>query len=106
VISQTIRILDSKHTDLFLGSRVNDPKHAPPGKTSIELGMMSVEELHAAVAKLPPDELGRFSRWFEDFMADLWDRQIERHIRAGRMDAAGRRADEQFESGNCTPIVS
>jgi hypothetical protein len=58
---------------------------------------MSVEGLQAAVKQLPAEELDRFSRWFEEFLADRWDRQIEADILAGRLDAAGRRADEDFE---------
>ncbi len=65
---------------------------------------MSVEELQAAVAQLPAEELDRFSQWFEEFLADQWDRQIEADILAGRLDAAGRRADEDFEAGRCTPL--
>jgi hypothetical protein len=65
---------------------------------------MSVEELQTAVAQLPAEELDRFSRWFEEFLADQWDRRIEADIRAGRLDAAGRRAEEDFEAGRCTPL--
>jgi hypothetical protein len=65
---------------------------------------MSVEELQAAVAQLPAEELDRFSQWFEEFLAEQWDRRIEADILAGRLDAAGRRADEDFEAGRCTPL--
>jgi hypothetical protein len=65
---------------------------------------MSIEELQAAVAQLPAEELDRFSHWFEEFVAEQWDRQIEADIRAGGLDAAGRRADEDFEAGRCTPL--
>lgn len=65
---------------------------------------MSVEELQTAVAKLPAEELDRFSQWFEEFLAEQWDRRIEADILAGRFDAAGRRADEDFEAGRCTPL--
>jgi hypothetical protein len=65
---------------------------------------MSVEELKAAIAQLPTEELDRFSRWFEEFLADEWDRRIEADILAGRLHAAGRRADEHFEAGRRTPL--
>jgi hypothetical protein len=66
---------------------------------------MSIEELQTAVARLPTEELDRFSRWFEEFLADQWDRQIEADILAGRLDAAGRRADEDLAAGRCTPLA-
>jgi hypothetical protein len=65
---------------------------------------MNIEELEAAVAHLPPSELARFSQWFEEFMAEQWDRQIETDIRAGRLDKAGQQADEDFEAGRCKPL--
>jgi hypothetical protein len=64
---------------------------------------MSVEELQLAVAHLPAEELERFSRWFDEFLADQWDQRIDADILAGRLDAAGHQADKEFESGRCTP---
>jgi hypothetical protein len=49
---------------------------------------MSVQEIETAVTRLSADELSRFSQWFEEYVADQWDRQIEADILAGRFDAA------------------
>ncbi len=65
---------------------------------------MSVDELQSAVSHLTTEELDRFSAWFEEFLADQWDRQIEGDILSGRLDAVGKRADEDFEAGRCTPL--
>ena len=65
---------------------------------------MSVEELQSAVSQLPAGDLDRFSRWLEEFLANQWDQRIEADIPAGRLDTAGRRADEDFEAGRCTPL--
>ncbi len=65
---------------------------------------MDIEELEAAVARLSDEKLAKFSKWFEEFMADQWDRQIEADILAGRLDAAGQRADEDFIAGRATPL--
>ena len=64
---------------------------------------MSVEELQTAVAQLPDEELARFTRWFEEFLADQWDQCIEADIQAGRLDATGRRADKDFEARLIAP---
>ena len=66
---------------------------------------MSVQELEIAVAGLSAEELSAFSQWFEEYVADAWDAQIERDVAAGRLDAAGRRADDDFDAGRCTPLV-
>jgi len=65
---------------------------------------MNIAELESAVAQLPREKLAEFSKWFEEFMADQWDRQIEADILAGRLDAAGQRADEDFIAGRATPL--
>jgi len=65
---------------------------------------MSLPELEAAVAQLSADELSTFARWFEEYLADAWDRRIEADIRAGHLDEAGRRAEADFEAGRCRPL--
>ena len=65
---------------------------------------MSVEEIESVVSGLSAAELARFSEWFEEFMADQWDRQIEQDMRSGRIEAALKRADEHYEAGRCTPL--
>lgn len=65
---------------------------------------MGVHEIEKAVAGLSRPELDAFAVWFEEFLADAWDRQIEVDARAGRLDAAMKQADDDFESGRCTPL--
>ena len=65
---------------------------------------MSVEEIESAITRLTAGELARFSQWFEEYAADQWDRQIEADILAGRFDAAGKRAEAEFEAGRCKPL--
>jgi hypothetical protein len=65
---------------------------------------VSLQELESAVSQLPADELTAFARWFEEYLADAWDRRIEEDIKAGRLDEAGRRADADFEAGRCKPL--
>jgi hypothetical protein len=65
---------------------------------------MSVEELELVVSRLAAEEFAIFSRWFDEFRAQQWDRQIEADILAGKLDVAGKRADDDFESGRCTNL--
>ena len=65
---------------------------------------MSISELESAVASLPPADLEAFARWFENYLADEWDRRIEEDVRAGRLDKAGRQADADFEAGRASPL--
>jgi hypothetical protein len=65
---------------------------------------MSIEELELVVSRLAADELAHFSKWFDEFRAEQWDRQIEADVLAGKLDAAGQRADNDFESKRCTSL--
>ena len=57
-----------------------------------------------AVSQLTANELLQFSEWFEEFVADQWGKKIEADILAGRLDAAGKRADDEFFAGRASPL--
>ena len=65
---------------------------------------MSVKELEAAVAELSPEDLTRFAEWFEAYLDEQWDRQIEADAEAGRLDALIREAEDDIEAGRVRPL--
>jgi hypothetical protein len=65
---------------------------------------MSVQELESEVTRLSKQDLTAFVQWFEDFIADSWDKQIETDVAAGKLDHLAKQADAQFEAGRCTPL--
>ena len=65
---------------------------------------MSIQELESAVTHLSKEELANFSQWFEEYIADEWDQQIEADIRAGRFDTAGQRAKADYKAERCTVL--
>lgn len=71
--------------------------------TLLEIAV-SLQELEIAITQLPAEDLTAFAQWFEEYLADAWDRRIEADIKAGRLDEAGRRADADFEAGRCKPL--
>ena len=52
---------------------------------------MRIEELESAISILSPEELARFSQWFEEFMSDRWDKRIEQDVLAGRLEGVATR---------------
>jgi len=66
--------------------------------------MMTIDKLEKAVSELPPQELAKFTTWFEEFLADHWDRQIKADAAAGRLDHLAKEADEDFAAGRCTEL--
>jgi len=65
---------------------------------------MSVEELEKAVAKLPPDKLAKFEAWFEKFVADAWDKQIEQDAKSGKLDKLFEGAMDDLKAGRIKEI--
>ncbi|MFB6230632.1 MAG: hypothetical protein ABEL04_05690 [Salinibacter sp.] len=65
---------------------------------------MNVEELEQAVSKLPPEKLAEFSEWFREYRADVWDEQIERDAKDGRLDEKIEKAKEDYEAGRTTSL--
>ena len=66
--------------------------------------MSNVQEPKMAVPQLPVNETPTQSEWFEEFVSDQWDKKIEADILSGRLDAVGKRADDEFLAGNASPL--
>ena len=65
---------------------------------------MSVQDIETAVSNLAPEEFSHFQEWFEEFVANAWDQQIEADARAGKLDHLIAQADADFDAGRCTPL--
>jgi hypothetical protein len=61
---------------------------------------MTVQELEKAVAKLSKQELAEFRAWFQQFDMDAWDRQIERDVKAGKLDKLMEKAKRDYAEGS------
>ncbi len=65
---------------------------------------MLLKQIEEQIAQLSPEELKQFSAWFDEYMSDEWDRQIERDEAAGKFDKIIKQLDANFEGGLCTPL--
>ncbi|MFN8471907.1 MAG: hypothetical protein U0822_06905 [Anaerolineae bacterium] len=65
---------------------------------------MGIAEIERAIEQLPPEDLAQFAEWFEEFMAQAWDKQIEEDVQAGRLDALIREAEQEYEAGHTRPM--
>jgi hypothetical protein len=66
--------------------------------------MSTVEEITAAIGQLSPDDVARVHAWLEEFAERLWDEQIERDERAGRLDKMIDEALEEHRAGRTRPL--
>lgn len=48
--------------------------------------MSKIENIEQEVRNLSPSDLAAFRRWFLEFDAQVWDRQIEKDVREGKLD--------------------
>jgi hypothetical protein len=65
---------------------------------------MDVKEIENAIVSLPPSEIAELAKWFEEFQAQVWDQQIERDLKAGRLDSLLDEAKQDHESNHCNSL--
>ncbi|MFQ5639625.1 MAG: hypothetical protein ACE5IR_16700 [bacterium] len=66
--------------------------------------MQNVQNIQSAVARLSPDELARFRKWFEEFEAKVWDKQFEKDAKSGKLDQLADQAIADFRAGKCKEL--
>jgi hypothetical protein len=63
--------------------------------------MNKVEKIGREIQGFSPAELAAFRKWFREFDAAAWDRQIEEDVQAGKLETLAERAIKAFASGRC-----
>ncbi len=66
--------------------------------------MNDLKDVQQAVKQLSSDELAAFRAWFAEFDAEIWDRQFEEDIAAGRFDKLAEKALQHLREGRCTDL--
>ncbi|MBD2742366.1 hypothetical protein [Coleofasciculus sp. FACHB-1120] len=66
--------------------------------------MMTVEQIEAAILKLPPDEFQKFREWFLELDDQRWDNQLEKDIANGKLEDLAGEAIADFEAGRYRAI--
>jgi hypothetical protein len=65
---------------------------------------MTISEIEKAITELSPEELNRFRAWFEEYYAQVWDKQIEEDAKSGRLDKLIAEVDEEYNAGLSKPL--
>ena len=65
---------------------------------------MSIQEIEAAITKLPIKGLVELSAWLEEYQASRWDQQIEDDLDSGRLDSLLAEVDAEYEAGLAQPL--
>jgi hypothetical protein len=56
------------------------------------------------VEKLTPEELASFRDWFSEYDWQVWDRQLERDVAAGKLDRLAAEALAELDRGETTEV--
>jgi hypothetical protein len=66
--------------------------------------MTKVHALEKRISALSAEELAEFRQWFAGFDAAAWDRQLERDVKAGKLDALADEALRDHAAGKSTEL--
>ncbi|MBL67643.1 MAG: hypothetical protein CMO74_04190 [Verrucomicrobiales bacterium] len=66
--------------------------------------MSTVEEIEAAIEKLPQPEFLRLKDWMLERIEDDWDRQFANDATSGKLDATAQEALAEHRAGRSEPF--
>jgi hypothetical protein len=66
--------------------------------------MTRLETLERDVQHLTPQELAAFRMWFAEYDWQLWDRELQRDVAAGKLDEMAAEALAEDERGETTKL--
>jgi len=66
--------------------------------------MTNIETIERQIQELSPGGLAKFRQWFAEFDAEIWDRQFESDVKAGKLDALAKKALKQHAEGKTTKL--
>ena len=65
---------------------------------------MGVKEIEAAITQLSPKDIAKLAPWLTNYQAELWDRQIEEDLEAGRLDQLLAEVEKEHAAGLSQPL--
>lgn len=66
--------------------------------------MSTIEEIEAAIERLPRDQFFRLLAWLRGRFGDEWDREIDSDVKAGELDQLASEALAEYRAGRTKPF--
>jgi hypothetical protein len=66
--------------------------------------MTKIERLEHDIMTLDPSELAALRDWFQNYLADEWDKHVEQDARAGKLDRLADKALADHRAGRTKPL--
>jgi hypothetical protein len=63
-----------------------------------------VENIESQIQTLSSDELAQLRQWLADYDSEVWDRQLEADVEAGRLDGLAERALRDHNAGRSSKL--
>ncbi len=63
------------------------------------MAITNIKNIEKQVKGLDRDDLSTFRDWFRKYDSDAWDLQIERDVRAGKLEKLARQAVKEQKAG-------
>ena len=57
-------------------------------------------EVESAIKQLPEDEVRHLAKWLQDYLDEMWDRQIEADLASGKLDHLIARAEADIDTNS------
>lgn len=62
--------------------------------------MINRLEVESAIKQMPESEIRALANWLQDYLDEMWDRQIEADLTAGKLDDLIARAEADIITNN------
>jgi hypothetical protein len=66
--------------------------------------MSTIEEIEAAIERLPREQFFRLLAWLRGRFEGEWDQQIEEDVKSGRLDQFAGEALAEYRAGESRPF--
>ncbi|MBC8037372.1 MAG: hypothetical protein H7X89_09155 [Rhizobiales bacterium] len=66
--------------------------------------MTKLEQIEKSIAELSAEDLAKLQAWLEEFRWEMWDRQLEADVKAGKLDKLGEEALAHHRAGRTRPL--
>lgn len=66
--------------------------------------MGKIEKLEQQIRELSDQELAELRKWFAEFDAEVWDRQMEADAASGKLDKLAEKALRDHAEGRTKPL--
>ncbi len=57
-------------------------------------------EVESAIKQLSEDEVRNLAKWLQEYLDEMWDRQIEVDLASGKLDRLIAQAEEEIAANN------